>query len=180
MMQDLEAKLDELFVKNAPYQLPKGWRESIVKFMPWASVIAGVLILAVAWTQWALLSNNNIGPAIANSLGVPYILGPAVPSITPAVWISLALLIAEAIIFFTAYPSLAMRKKHAWNLLYYASLLSVLQAVVQVIGYTSVGTLIVALLASAIGLYVLFQIRGHYTVDAPPASGGQTPDPTKK
>ncbi len=180
MIQDLETKLDELLVNKAPYQIPKPGREAIVKAMPWAAIASGVLMLAAGWTLWSLLNTASMGLYIANSLGVAYGMGSMVPTFSPMIWLALLLLLIEAIIFFAASSGLGERKKQAWNLLYYAMLLSVVQAVVQFIGYTNIGTLLSLLLGTVIGLYVLFQIRGYYTVDAPPATGGQTPEPTKK
>lgn len=172
-MQDLETKLDELLVAKAPYQIPKQGREGIVKAMPWVTLLGGVLMIAAAWTLWTLFS-GAMGVLSVVSLGM------VAPVFSPLVWVGLAMLVTEAVMFFVAYPGLMAHKKSAWNLLYYVSLLNAAQAIVQFIGYTNLGTLLGSLLGTVVGLYILFQIRGYYTVDAPPAHGGQTPEPSKK
>ena len=70
-----------------------------------------------------------------------------------------------------AFSGLKARKKSGWNLLYYALLLNLAYGIVMAFtNYGGFSYLIGAVIGSAIGLYLLFQIRssylgGHKTAD---------------
>jgi len=183
-MRQLEEKLDELLVKKAPFQIPKEGREGIAKAMPWVALVGGIILLLLAWTLYNTLNYANRVIDVANSyLGGLYDVGYVAPvAWGPLVWLSLALLVAVAVMFFMAYPGLTKMKKSAWDLLFWAALLNIAEAVLQAIGYTNIGSLIASLLGSVVGLYVLFQIRplyngAHVTVTPPPAAPTPTSTP---
>lgn len=154
-MRQIEEKLDELLVKKAPFQIPEEGRKGIVKALPWVALIGGVLMLLAAWylyravtalshlADWLGAYGANVGPG-------------------PLVWVALALLVVEAVMMFMAFTGLQANKKAGWNLLFYAAVLHVAQAVVQAIGYTDIGHLIMSLIGALAGLYILFQVRSHY------------------
>ncbi len=180
-MGQLEEKLDELLVKKAPFQLPANAREGLVKAMPWLTLLGGVVMLWGAWALWQLVGWANDVATVTNQFSQYYGVGYVAPvGMAPLLWVSLAVLVVEAVLFFMAFPALQARKKSGWNLLFWVSLLNAAEAVVQAVGYTNFGSLIGALIGSVIGLYLLFQIRSYYTGVAKPAGGGtmQTPKET--
>lgn len=163
-MGQLETKLDELLVKKAPFQLPANGKEGLVKAMPWITLLGGLLMLWAAWTLWQLVGWANDVANFSNTFSQMYGVGYVAPvGMAPLLWVSLAVLVVEAVMFFMAFPALQARKKSGWNLLFWVSLLNAAEAVVQAVGYSNMGSLIGSLIGSVIGLYLLFQIRSYYT-----------------
>jgi hypothetical protein len=163
-LQNLETKLDDVFVKNAP-KLPANGRKMIVEYLPWINLVLGVLALWAAYTlwQWAHVANGFVD--YANRLSAAYG-GPAVATgrLGLVIWLSLAVLAIEAVLYIAAFPALKARKKSGWNLLFYAMLVNVVYGVVTVFSdYGGFGNLLGTVIGSVIGLYFLFQIRGSYS-----------------
>lgn len=139
----LEDTLNEYFVKKAPFQLPDGVKEFIVTFGPWITLVLLVLTL----------------PIILVALGLSAFLAPfaflggaragatfGLSTVFTIAWFAL-----EAF----ALPGLFARKKSGWNLLFYATLVSALESLINL----NIAGLI---LGALIGWYFLFQIRSHY------------------
>ncbi|MEK7070618.1 MAG: chromate transporter [Patescibacteria group bacterium] len=142
-LSKLEDTLNEYFVKKAPFQLPDGVKDFIVSFGPWITLI--VLITTL--------------PIILVALGLSAVLTPfallAGPS-TAAGWgLGTILILAVIVLEAFALPGLFKRKKSGWNLIFYASLVSVISSVVSL-------NLLGAVINAVIGWYFLFQIRSHY------------------
>jgi len=79
-------------------------------------------------------------------------------------WIGLAILLAEALLFFKAYQPLTKRQKQGWNYIYYALLLDVVYAVaVSFTDYSGVIELLWSLVLSALGFYLLFQVQAYFS-----------------
>lgn len=160
----LEKSLDDLFVKQAP-ALPAGGKKFIVQYLPWINLILGLISLYTAWVlwNWAHVANNFVN--YANSISAAYG-GPTVATnrLSVGLWIGIAVLAVEALLYIAAFPGTKARKKSGWNLLYYALLLNIVYGVVVLFtSYGGVGNLIGAIIGSAIGLYLLFQIRSSYS-----------------
>jgi hypothetical protein len=164
-MNGLEVKLDEWLVKKAPFQMPENARKGLVTALPWLTLIGGVLMLWAAWGLYQLLTYVSPFVGLANELNAAYgvAVAPSVVNYGPVVWLSLALLAVEAVMFFIAFPALQAHKKSGWNLLFWVSLINIVEVVLQMIGYTNFGSLVLALLGSLVGLYLLFQVRSYYT-----------------
>jgi hypothetical protein len=173
-MHQLEEKLNDLFVKNAPFQVPENGRKGIVGVMPWVALVGGVLMLLAAWGLYQAAVAVSYWADWANTLGSAYGAPYTPSSLSFFVWISLALIVVEAVMFFIAFPALKAHQKKGWNLLFLVTLLNAAQAVLQMFGYSSPGSLIFSLLGSVVGLYLLFQIRGYYTGAAPATPGAGT------
>ncbi len=163
VVQDLETKLNEVFVKSAP-ALPAGAVKWIVKYIPWINLVLGLLTLYsvyVIW-HWAHFANSLIN--YANSVSAAY--GGtqiATNRLSFGIWIGLFVLAVEAILYIAAFPSTRAHKKSGWDLLFYALLVNVVYGVVMLFtAYGGIGTLISTLIGTAIGLYFLFQIRASY------------------
>lgn len=170
-LQPLEKSLDDLFVKQAP-TLPANGKKALVQYLPWINLILGLLTLYTVYVlwHWAHLANNLIN--YANSLSAAYG-GPQVANsrMTTGIWLGLIVLAIEALLYIAAFPATRDRKKSGWNLMFYALLVNVVYGVVILFtSYGGVGSLIGTLIGSAIGLYLLFQIRSSYGSKAVKAS----------
>ena len=141
-LSNLETTLNEYFVKKAPFQLPVGVKEFIVSFGPWITLVMLVLSVPI------ILAAIGLGAILA-----PFaVLGGAnAAAFTVGTVFSLATLVLEAM----ALPGLFKRKKAGWNLLFYASLVSVAGALVAL-------ELVGAVLSAVIGWYFIFQVRSMY------------------
>jgi len=180
---ELESKLNELFVDKAP-KLPENGKKALVQWSPWIALIVGILTLlaAVSLWHWAHLANSAIN--YANQICATYqgVYGPTDCGISASrltfwVWLALIVTAVEGVLYLLAFPGLRDRKKQGWNYLYYGALVNVVYAVVSLFtSYNAVGNFIGALIGSAIGFYLLFQIRSHYL-----GTGSKAPKaPTEK
>lgn len=159
----LEKSLDDFFVKKAP-PLPAGGKKFIVEYLPWINLILGVISLYTAWVLWHWAHFANTLVNYANSLSAAYG-GPVVATnrMSIGIWLGIAVLAVEGLLYIAAFPGTRDRKKSGWNLLYYALLLNIVYGVVVLFtNYGGVGNLVSAVIGSAIGLYFLFQIRSSY------------------
>jgi len=166
-LQPLEDWLSDIFVKKAP-ELPAGGKKALVEYLPYINLVLGLVTLYsvyVVW-HWAHLANTLIN--YANTLSAAYG-GPAVAGnrLGVGIWLSLIVLAIEAGLYIAAFPATKARKKSGWDLLFYALLVNVVYGVVILFtDYGGIGNLIGAVIGSAIGLYLLFQIRASYPISS--------------
>lgn len=162
-IESLEKSLDDVFVKNAP-ELPAGGKKFLVKFLPWICLVCGILTLLAVLSlwHWAHVANGLVD--YANQLSATYG-GPTVSGdrLTATIWLSMAALAVEGVLYIAAFPGLRNLKKTGWNLSFYALLVNVVYGVIIMFSnYGSFGNLIGSLIGFAIGAYLLFQIRASY------------------
>lgn len=138
--KDLIGFLDFYLVKKAPFQIPAGGREWIVKFGPWITVMLLILTLPI------LLFALGLGAILIPFGGVGYASGFGV--LTIFVIVEIGLMIA-------ALPGLFARKMAGWRLLFYSQLVSIVYNVLS-------GSIVGGLLMGLIALYILFQVRPLY------------------
>jgi hypothetical protein len=139
--KDLIGFLDYYLVKKAPFQIPDGGREAIVKFGPWIVVVLLVLTLP------ALLLVLGIGTALIPFGGVGYATGFGVAAVGLIIQVALEVM---------ALPGLFARKLSGWRLMFYATLVGIVTSLLS-------GSIVGAILGGLIGLYILFQVRGLYS-----------------
>lgn len=146
-LSQLETTLNEYLVVKAPFTLPGNIKEIIAKLAPWFTLIGVVIAipaillvlgLGALVAPFAMMG----GPAYAANYGTMYVV---------SMLVSVVALVLQAI----AIPGLFKRSKGAWNLLYYASLITLVSGIVG-------GNVIGALISAVIGLYFLFQVRELY------------------
>lgn len=137
----LIATLDEYLVKKAPFQLPEGAKEFLVRFGPWISLVMLVLTLPI------LLFALGIGAMLSPFAGIAY---------TSGFGISAILALVQIVLLVMALPGLFARKMSGWTLLFYEQLVSIVGSLVA-------GAIIGGLFWGVVGLYLLFQIREKYT-----------------
>lgn len=163
-LEDLENKLDPVFVKNAPFQLPANAKEALVKWLPWINLGAGILYLLTAralW-EWARVTNSLVD--YANELSRLYGGSEIVAErFTTVIWLGLIFLVVEAVLYLAAFPLTRDRKKLGWDLMLLALLVNIVYGVVMLFSdYGGITNLFGTVVSSVIGLYLLFQIRGSY------------------
>lgn len=163
-MGPLENKLDELLVKKAPFQLPSNGKKTLINALPYLALVGGVLALLGAWGVYQIAMWANSWLSVANELSTTYGYATSyTQSYGPLLWVSLLLLLAEAVVMFMAFAPLQARKKRGWDLLFWASLLNVVYAVVYLVARPDVMQFVFFVLGSVVSLYVLFQVRSGYT-----------------
>ena len=138
--KDLVGFLDFYLVKQAPFQIPDGGREWIVRFGPWITLVLLILTLPI------LLFALGLGAILIPFGGVGYASGFGV--LTVFVIVEVGLMIA-------ALPGLFARKMAGWQLLFYSQLVSIVYNVLS-------GHIVSGLLFGLIALYILFQVRPLY------------------
>lgn len=163
-LQSLEKSLDDIFVKKAP-PLPAGGKKFLVQYLPWINLVLGLLALYsvyVIW-HWAHLADGLIN--YANNLSAAYGGAPvASDRLGFGIWLGMAVLAVQAVLYIGAFQASRARKKSGWNLMFYALLVNVVYgAVILFTDYGGVGSFIGTLIGSGLGLYLLFQIRSSYS-----------------
>lgn len=168
-MKQLEKPLDDAF-KGLP-QLPENARKGLAGALPWLTLVGAVFSLFSVATLYNAASLLN---GVYNAFGYPVATG-----VVTTLWLGIGILLAQAVMFFVAFPALRAYKKSGWDLLFWVALVSVLYGVIMNLfnGYFDLGQLIVSLLGAAIGLYFLFQVRPYFTEagHAPAVGESKTP-----
>ncbi len=143
-LKTLEIEIEKLALNKSLPSLPDNVKELIVKLAPWFAVIS-MLMLA---------------PLILGALGISAL---ALPfsylgglhmgfSYTVSLVFSFGMIVLEIM----AIPGLFKRQESAWRLMFYSTLLSLIQ---QLLSFNLGGLLI----GGAISLYLLFQVKAKYT-----------------
>lgn len=166
-MQALEKMLDDVF-KNIP-PLPPEARKGLATAMPWLALASGVISLVVALSLYQAATR------------IDYIFGYATPvtGISQVIWAGIVVLVLQAVLSFVAFPALRTNKKRGWDLMLLMALVSVVYGVIYnlfVYG-VNVGGFIFSLIGSAVGLYLLFQVRSYFGGAATTATPAPTATP---
>ena len=138
--KDLIGFLDFYLVKKAPFQIPDGAKEWIVKWGPWISVVILILFL----------------PALLFALGVGAFIMPFAGVAAPGLAFAWIFLVVELGLIVASLPGLFARKMSGWKFAFSARLAGILYSLLS---YAIIGGLVGGL----IGLYILFQIREKYS-----------------
>lgn len=162
--KQLEKSLDDIFVKKAP-ALPISAKRLIVKYLPWLALVIGVLSLVSSYWLWQWAHTVDRWADYVNSwsaqLGVEM---EPVSRMSLFVWVSLAVMLTQAVIYIAAFSPLKARQKKGWNLLFYATLIYVVVGFVSIFisSYGGFGRFVGDIIATVVGLYFLFQIKSEY------------------
>ena len=147
ILAQLEAFLDDVMIKKAPFQIPKNIKERIATIAPYL-VIIGVVLLAL-----------TVALSILGFLGVT--LGAL--SMKAATWsyiriesfvAAAAALALEAM----ALPGFFKRTAGSWRLIFYASVVSLAGSLLSF----NVGAAVGAIVWAVIEWYLLFQVKELY------------------
>ena len=146
-MEQLEKFFEDLFLKKVPYQLPVSAKETIVKVAPWITLV--ILVLSIP----AILAIFGMG-SLVGGMGLAF--GVRLGTIY---YLSIAVLAVQVVLMGLSISGLMKREIKGWKLVYYSSLVSVVYGIISSYG---LGNIIWSLLGSAIGLYILFQVKSYY------------------
>ena len=154
-----ENELNDLFTKKVTIHLPADAKKALVTAMPWLVLVGGILTLIGVWGLFASAMYLNTA---ATNLSLAYGVAAPVQKVNAFIWVSTIVLLAEAALMLAAFAPLKKLYKRGWNLVYWLALLNVAYAVVYMFIDFNLFSLVLSLLASAVGLYLLFQIRSSY------------------
>jgi amino acid transporter len=159
---DMIGKIEKPF-KDLPH-LPKGLREFFVMIAPWLAIIGAVLsALGVVTSLGAVFGMANTMPYAQMLFPKNYFMVMAV---------SQAL---TAVLLYMAYKPLKAKMTLGWVYMYWNMILSVLTMVVGlVMGWQS--SIVGLVLGTLIGLYLLFELKPHYTKKGMMMSEGSAVD----
>lgn len=147
-------------------QIPKKGQDILAQLAPWFALAGGIISLLSCWWFWQAGHTVNKLVEWSNELGRLY--GGTVVDTTPNLgfswYLALILLFVQAVIMLAAFPRLKDGKKSGWDLLFYNVLLALVIGVVYefIPGY-GIASLFGSVVGAAIGMYLLYQIRGHFT-----------------
>lgn len=139
---DLSTKLETFFVGSLP-ALPEAGKEAIVKVSPYIALILSIMLLPVilgALGLSALFMPLSFLGGVRGGFGYIF---------------SMIFAIGGMILQLMAMPGLFKREKRSWKLIYYATLLSLIDDILTF----RLGGLIVSTLVS---FYFLFQVKSKY------------------
>lgn len=147
-LHEVDKFFQDIYVTKAPFNIPESWREIIVKVSPYLNIF-GILMSLVALPM--LLGLGAMGSFLGMASGAT--LNPLnnVMGI-----LGLAFTLANLVLMIMAAQGLFKRKASAWKLLFYASLLNVVQAALSF----NIGGVVITLV---VGMYVLYQVKAKYT-----------------
>lgn len=159
-LKTAEKRLSSVF-KDMP-ALSESSKEGLANAWPWLALVGGILQLLVAWGLWQLVSRVDRVTDAYNSLALYYT--GASMGLSSAdkmiIYLGILILLVDAVILLMAFPHLQKRARRGWDLLFLGTLINVAYAVTQLFTYgRGVGSFIFSLLGSAIGFYLLFQVR---------------------
>jgi hypothetical protein len=163
-LDQLEKSLEGVFIKSAP-KLPEKGKEVLAEWLPWINLVLGIITLWAAYALWHWAHLVNGLANYVNQLGQAYGVNTsvAVHKLDATVWLGLAVLVVEAVLYLMAFPATRARQKRGWNLMFYALLVNLVYGIVNIFtNYGGVGNFIGYLIGTVIGLWLLFQIRGKY------------------
>ena len=163
VVKTLETQLEGVF-KSAP-PLPDNAKKSLVNAWPWIALVFGVLQILAALSLWGIVTAAERAINVANTYSMIYtgqVVGLSAMDKT-VIFLGVALLFVDAILLLKAYPELKKRTRKGWDLLFLASLLNAAYAVITLfINQRGVGGFLFSVLGSAIGFYLLFQVKNSY------------------
>ncbi|HOW60641.1 MAG TPA: hypothetical protein P5548_01020 [Candidatus Moranbacteria bacterium] len=146
-ISQFEAFLEEYLVKKAPFAIPAGGKEFIVKVAPYLIIIFAIIaipgILLALGLSTVLAPFAMVGYAIGHGFGFLAL-------------ISLVISIVVVVMELIAVPGLFKRTKGGWKLVFYASIVSLIGSIISVAGIIS------GIIGAIIGWYILFQVKELY------------------
>lgn len=163
-LHKLEKKLDKIFNEDFP-TLPSNTKKLIVKYLPWLSLIGGLLTLWADWELWKWGHLASISSYVTN-LNNLYGGGKLIQTSSQmsfGIWLGVIVLAIEAVIYIAAYFGLNKQKESGWNLIFYGALINLIYGIaIAFTSYGGFGSLIWSIVVSLVVLYIIFQIRSAY------------------
>jgi len=138
---------EDIYLKKAPFTIPDNWKELIVKIVPYLNVIGIILALMALSVLLGVGALLTVGGAMT---------GGANPLSSMSGIFTMVFTVAGLVISIMAAQGLFKRKAAAWRLVFYGTLLGVLQNILFLNVFGLVVTFVV-------GLYVWYQVKAKYT-----------------
>jgi hypothetical protein len=151
--------------KKAPFQLPESSKKSLVNAYQWIALVLGILQVWAAYAVWQAYDRVDEFARYANELSRAVGSSARVDSLGPIFWVAILSLGASGALMLLAYPGLAAKKKAGWNFLFYGVIVNLLAGVLFLFvndAYGGLDKFITSLISTAIGLWLIFQVRDHY------------------
>lgn len=143
-LKTLETEIEKVVLGKSIPALPDNVKEIIVKLSPWFALISMVMLLPLILAAFGIS---------AVALPFSYLGGLHVGfGYTIGLVFSFGMIVLELM----AIPGLFKRQEKAWRLMFYSTLLSLVQ---QLIRFDVVGLVI----GAVISFYFLFQVKSKYT-----------------
>lgn len=163
-LKTIETKLNDVFKGLPP--MPENGKESLVKVWPWIALVLGLLQILAAWALWGLVTAAQRIIDTVNSYSSLYTTARSVglSSLDKTfIYLGVVVLLVDGVILLMAFPQLQKRNRKGWDLLFLGALLNVGYAIVEIfIHDRGMSSFIFNLIGSAIGFYLLFQVRDKY------------------
>jgi len=140
----LEKEIEKIVLSKSIPALPDNVKEIIVKLAPWFAAISMFMLLPLILAAFGL-SAIALPFSYLGGMGMGF-------GYTLNLIFAFGMIVLELI----ALPGLFKRKESAWRLMFYSTLLSLVQ---QLFRFDIVGLVI----GGAIGFYILFQVKSKYT-----------------
>jgi len=147
LIGQLEAILDEYMVQKAFFTFPLGLKEFLVAVAPYLIIISVILSIPLFLSVLGLGAMMMPLGIVAGGWGMGFGLKALVTLIMTGVVVAIEVF---------ALPGLFAKKRSAWRLLFYASIVSFIGSILSFNGL--VGGIIGALLS----WYILFQVKDMY------------------
>jgi hypothetical protein len=163
LVKPVEEALLPIF-KGMP-SLPESGRKVLVKIWPILALVFGVLQILAAWSLWNIGHTSNELVNYANQLSIATGGGSIAPELGVFYYLGLAVVVVDAVILLMAVAPLRAHQKKGWDLLFLGAELNLLYGLVILFDsyYGGFSSLLSTLIGSAIGFYLLFQVRDYYT-----------------
>lgn len=159
IVKQLETTI-EGWLKPVPH-LPADWRKWLSENVWW------LVIISVVVTAYAMVNIYQAATALDSLRSyLSYFNADVSSGWSTSMMVSMALLAVSTVVMVMAISPLKEHKKRGWDLLFIATLVSVLSTVASSLVMFNVGNLISSLIGAAIGgaigMYLLFEIRSHF------------------
>lgn len=163
-LQKIEDKLNPVFTKSSPVQLPENAKKWIVKYSPIIGLVIGILGLIAALSLWNAAHTVSSLVNYTNEISKAYGTGETVKNVGITFYLSFFSLLVFSVIPIIAYPGLKARSKsRGWNLLFISALVSFIYGIFNAIYYGAFLNIISATIGAVISLFIVFQIRSYYS-----------------
>lgn len=160
-LAQFEAWLYDVLVVKAPFQIPMAAKDWIVRYGPWITLVAGILLVVMVLP--GLMVALAVAGYVAANAGL-YGTVFAGGVVGPMYFLAIAILVLQLIVMFISVPMLMKRQRRGWLLLFYSAVVSLVYTVFNAFsyGFFDLGGLLLGLIGATIGMYVIFQIRSYY------------------
>ena len=159
-----EKKLDELFHKKAPFQLPVGLTKWLADNSWWLVLVGAALSVLGILSTYGTMSRLDQAGVYLDSYAYMG-MSESFNQSKNMLYVSMVSSAISAVLLFMASPKLKAHQKSGWNLMYYNFLLNAAFSLVGSLLFTP-STFVFSLIGFAIGFtigaYILFQLRSYF------------------